>query len=343
MASHERPLAPPPHQLLAGKQATELGLKEIPAPPATRVEVEDIDLTLAARVFGRERVGEARRDLIGIKAIDRRMRLHMPATALVYRSVDGDEVELSFALESRILDEHNRAFALAEGPKKARLLTELAKPNQIGTDLLSRRIMSLDRQMEGSPTPGKRPKLTLPSRSPPVSREFLRRLSVLDHPPLLKDAIGTSRQRVLIISPWITSQVVDGAMLKEIEEMLDRNVHFYLGFGLDDRPEQKPKPIPAQLEKLAAKYSNFKLQRLGNTHEKILIKDREYAVLTSFNWLSFKGDPTRPLRLERGVCISEAKIVDAEFATLVSRFEMSSRQQGRRGAGLEHKDGTRIP
>jgi hypothetical protein len=144
------PITPPVQQLLAGKQAADLGLREISALPAARIEVEDIDLTLAARAFGSERVGEARRDLIGIKAIDRRMRLHMPATALVYRSVDGDEVELSFALESRILDEHNRAFALAEAPKKARLLTELTKSNQVGTDSFSRRIMSLDRQIDAA-------------------------------------------------------------------------------------------------------------------------------------------------------------------------------------------------
>lgn len=316
-----KPIAPPEAQLLAGKQASDLGLKEIPALPPNRVEVSDIDTDLAARLFAKERIGETRRDLLSIKAIDRRMRLHLPATALVYRSSAGDEVELLFAIESKMLSEHNRAFALAEGPRKTRLLAELGKTDLIGTDSFSRRLASIDRSLEPSAKQAKRPPLSLPGRrssSPPI--ESLRRLSVLDHPPLLRDAFLTAVERVLIICPWITSQVVDAKMLKLIESMLERGVAFYLGFGLDDESGKKQKPIPAQLEALTMRYPKFRLMRLGNTHEKVLIKDREFAVLTSFNWLSFRGDASRPLRLERGVCIQHTETVDEEFHTLASRF-----------------------
>ncbi len=326
-----KPIAPPAMQLMKGKEATDAGLKEIPALPAGRIEAEDIDISQAARLFNQERVGEARRDLLAIKAIDRRMRLHMPATVLVFRSNDGDEIELSFAIESKMLDEHSRAFALAEGPKKARLLTDLAKPNLIGTDSFSRRISAIDRQIDDPAVTGKKPRLTVSAKAPQLPRNSLRRLSVLEHPPLLWDAITNSKERLLIICPWITSQVVDAKMLKEIEGMLERKVRFYLGFGLDEEGGKKAKPIPAQLEKLSVRYENFVLLRLGNTHEKILIKDREYAVFTSFNWLSFRGDPTRALRLERGVCITESGFVESEFVALAPRFESSAaRRKGAR-------------
>ncbi|NKM42076.1 hypothetical protein GFL68_28205 [Rhizobium laguerreae] len=316
-----KPIAPPEAQLLAGKQAAELGLKEIPALPPTRVEVSDIDTDLAARLFAKERIGETRRDLLSIKAIDRRMRLHLPATALVYRSSAGDEVELLFAIESKMLDEHNRAFALAEGPRKTRLLAELGKTELIGTDSFSRRLASIDRSLDPSTKTAKRPSLSLPGRRAPIPpKETLKRLSVLDHPPLLRDAFVTAVERVLIICPWITSQVVDAKMLALIESMLERGVAFYLGFGLDDEVGKKQKAIPPQLEALTRRYPKFRLVRLGNTHEKVLIKDREFAVLTSFNWLSFRGDASRPLRLERGVCIQHAETVDEEFNTLASRF-----------------------
>ncbi|WP_027582895.1 hypothetical protein [Bradyrhizobium sp. Ai1a-2] len=338
-----KPIAPPAIQLLKGKEAVDFGLKEIPALPATRVEAEDIDISLAARLFNQERVGEARRDLLAIKAIDRRMRLHLPATVLVFRSTDGNEVELSFAIESKLLDDHSRAFALAEGPKKARLLTDLAKPHLIGTDSFSRRISAIDRQIDEVSAAAKKPRLTLLPRTPQLPRNSLRRLSVLEHPPILWDAITTAKDRLLIICPWITAQVVDAKMLKEIEALLERKVRFYLGFGLDEQGGKKAKPIPEQLEKLSLRYNNFVLLRLGNTHEKILIKDREYAVLTSFNWLSFKGDPTRALRLERGVCISEPEYVESEFVSLAPRFDAPA---GRRKGGRdenEPKGGKHLP
>jgi hypothetical protein len=84
------------------------------------------------------------------------------------------------------------------------------------------------------------------------------------------------------------------------------------------------------LEALAVKYQHFKLQRLGNTHEKILVKDREFIAMTSFNWLSFRGDPKRTLRLERGICVRDAAIVQAEFELLVARFEPVARGGRRR-------------
>ncbi len=331
-----KPIAPPAAQLLKGKEATDFGLKEIPALPASRIEAEDIDISLAARLFNQERLGETRRDLLAIKTIDRRMRLHMPATVLVFRSNDGDEIELSFAIESKMLDEHSRAFALAEGPKKARLLTDLTKPHLIGADSFSRRISAIDRQIDDAPVAGKRPRLTLSTKSPQLPRNSLRRLGVLEHPPLLWDAIMNAKERLLIICPWITSQVVDGRMLKEIEAMLERKVRFYLGFGLDEEGGKKVKPIPLQLEKLSTRYENFVLERLGNTHEKILIKDADYVVFTSFNWLSFRGDPHRALRLERGVCITEQEFVESEFVALAPRFAPSVGK--RRGAREQSRE-----
>jgi hypothetical protein len=49
--------------------------------------------------------------------------------------------------------------------------------------------------------------------------------------------------------------------------------------------------------------------RLPNTHAKILIYDDVY-ITSSFNWLSFKGDPSRTYRMEEGTLIEGAAQAD---------------------------------
>ena len=44
-----------------------------------------------------------------------------------------------------------------------------------------------------------------------------RYLSVVDHPPLLADAVKTAQNRLLVISPWISAGVVNGEFLKNLE------------------------------------------------------------------------------------------------------------------------------
>lgn len=317
------PIEPPAQTLLSGKQPEELGLKEIPALPAAKVEVSDIDITDAARILGKER-SQGRRDLLAIKAIERRMRLHLPVTALVFRQIEGDEVEILFASDTQLLDAHNRAFALAEGPRKTRLLTEFAKTDQTGSDSFARRVSMLAKNAE-SPKQDvatkKRATLRVRSSMPDGS---LQRLTVLDHPPLLREAIENANQRVLIFSPWITSLVVDGAMIRAFRKLLNRGATLHIGYGLDD-DRKAGKSIPLELQNLAEEYPNFHLKRFGDTHEKVLIKDDEYAVLTSFNWLSFRGDAERKLRRELGIKVSDQAYVEKEYALLEARFRAKAR------------------
>lgn len=65
-------------------------------------------------------------------------------------------------------------------------------------------------------------------------------------------------------------------------------------------------------------------QRLGDTHAKVLIKDDEFAVVTSFNWLSFKGDPKLAFGDEQGVLLSRRELVEEKFVTELKRFQQST-------------------
>ena len=62
------------------------------------------------------------------------------------------------------------------------------------------------------------------------------------------------------------------------------------------------------------------LVKLSNTHEKVLIKDNEYMVITSFNWLSFKGDPNKGFRQETGYYTESKEAINQMKANLSNRM-----------------------
>jgi len=152
-------------------------------------------------------------------------------------------------------------------------------------------------------------------------------LYVNEHPPLLQDAICTARTRLLIISPWITAEVVDADFLAKVEKLLVKGVEVYIGYGISENETQKLKQSDYEarekLRALLSRYRNLVYTRLGNTHAKVLIKDSEYAAITSFNWLSFKGDPARKFRDEQGVLLRRPELIEEKFSTQVAKFHAS--------------------
>jgi len=87
-------------------------------------------------------------------------------------------------------------------------------------------------------------------------------------------------------------------------------------------PEQRrrlDRRAERDLEKLADRYANFCFVRLGGTHAKVLLSDK-FVVTTSFNWLSFRGDPHGTFRDEQGMLVSVPEMVDERFDRNVSRL-----------------------
>ena len=156
-----------------------------------------------------------------------------------------------------------------------------------------------------------------------LSKLPYRRLQVYEHPDVLQDSIKEAKERLAIISPWITRTVVDDEFVAELDKCLRRGVKVFIGYGIGDKnlPFGQKEAVES-LEALVNRYPElFVLKELGDTHAKILIKDRDFYVVTSFNWLSFKGDPKKKFREEWGVYISDQVEVDDFFSTLELRFK----------------------
>ena len=146
-------------------------------------------------------------------------------------------------------------------------------------------------------------------------------LSTYDHRPLLIDALKNAQNTVVIVSPWIKSSGLNNEILSLIEKAVQRKTRVIIGYGISEK-EDSDKWIIERLKSFQEKkYGEYlKLIRLSNTHEKVLIKDNEFMVITSFNWLSFKGDPKRGFRQETGY-YTESKEAIAQMKENLSQKE----------------------
>ena len=77
------------------------------------------------------------------------------------------------------------------------------------------------------------------------------------------------------------------------------------------------------LRNLDQRNKTLKLKRWGDTYAKVLIKDGEFAAITSFNWLSFNGDPKKKFRDEQGVLLHAPELIEKKPQHLGTNWDRS--------------------
>lgn len=353
-----------PYQLLEFKELQSEGLIQIEVYPPKRPKLDELSAADLERLLRQTPASkERRRDILAIRGLDPRSirKLYVRATALLFRGIEGDETQLAFVIDGKLSRDHENAFSQSEGfsrtvrsvekrdPEEIREIQAAAAAAQLPTLISSmqERIQSSARNAEAAVAELSDQltyaedveKQKLKSRLQ-IAEESLAKLKddekefavkylyVTDHPPLLQDALLNAKQRLMIISPWIKAPAVDTSFLSAVEALLQRNVAIYIGYGISAIETQNLKQIHKDardaLRSLASRYKHFVLQRLGDTHAKVLIKDDEFAVVTSFNWLSFKGDPKLAFRDEQGVLLRRRELVEEKFFTELKRFHQGT-------------------
>lgn len=334
-----RPIATDELRLWEPKDLRERGIREIRPYPARRPNPDEVRGDELQSVLRKPAQGNERGiQILQVKSVSRAFANFIPAIALIYKRETGGEVQVGFAIDGRLSREHENAFAASDGPARMGITpVALAQPlpNDSGIDLpisppdpdnlrkkaaREKAIAKMRREIakkKGKDAGDLDVDHARASSAPPsASRRDIETIAVYDHPPLLREALEETRSRLIIISPWITDAVVDKNFLQTLTARLRQGIDIFIGYGLG--LEEKEIRAVKQLERLATEFSNFHFVRLGDTHAKILIKDEEWFVTTSFNWLSFRGDPKRTFREEWGTRVSVPETV-ADYARKILR------------------------
>jgi len=141
------------------------------------------------------------------------------------------------------------------------------------------------------------------------------------HRDYLFKALKDAESRVMIVSPWITGYVVDKNFLKQLEETLKREIQVYIYYGIKGSNQQNNPISIKNLEDLSEQYKNFEFKKVKNTHRKILVCDKKFGIVTSFNFLSFRADPNLTYRDELGVIIRDTSTIEDLFQSGQSLFD----------------------
>lgn len=313
-----------PEQLYRAREMKDFGYFEIPHCNSKRFEVEDIPVEDFDRVLERQQVKqEDKGELLAIRRIERRELRYLRCVTLFYRSLSKrDEVEVAFWREDGPSLEHENSFRAQGGPEL------------IGTKVLADSGPITPEEPSSLPPIVTSPPSTQEASEPgPSPRKGQERHHVLvdtlhsvlchEHPGLLEQALLNAKKRLLIISPWIRHQVVNLEFIARMEAALKRGVQVYIGYGIDEGGDRQRNnaaqnkiaitpQAKRELDGLARKFKNFRFVYVGNTHRKSLVCDDVFAVTTSFNWLSFRGDTGKP-RDERGWVVRKKQYVDMQF------------------------------
>lgn len=132
--------------------------------------------------------------------------------------------------------------------------------------------------------------------SPAKTNKKTQHLSIWKTQAKFREAIKTAKNKLLIESPWIKRATLNYA--DDIEKALKRGVEIIILYGIEFNDEHY-KRAERKMEEFNNKYKNFHLihlpthfEDIGNnqktgTHRKLVIKDDEYYISGSFNFLSF--------------------------------------------------------
>lgn len=282
---------------------------------------------------------ETRTYVLAIKEFFRKQLYFLQALGLVYRAVDGDEIQVAFIIDGQPSPEHDAAFARMDGIHLLGIDREFSTlRNTEELQQLVEEATTVAREMEppalqeSQSTPPSRHQSVMTSDpllhlSPEQKRDLEQRgiayLAVQDHPTLLEYATKECHERLMIICPFLHEMVVTAGFVDRLESLLRNGRSIYIGYGMPDKGGRKPtkgqENVIVALQKLVKKYSRLKVTKIGS-HAKILLVDSTFLVLGSFNWLSFHGDPERPFRDEQSVLITIPVMIEKKFRDLVSRF-----------------------
>lgn len=122
-----------------------------------------------------------------------------------------------------------------------------------------------------------------------------------------------TRRKMLMVSPWISTSVMDREMFNRLEKFAAEGKTLYISWGIAKHLKNEDRAPDAELIKRIRSIQHkdgtpaIFIRWFGNQHNKEIVIDQNTLLLGSFNWLSYRGDYN--LRHESVMVTSEGDLI----------------------------------
>lgn len=337
------------YNLLRPRDLEESGRVEVPPVRKRRVTTTDLQIDDIDREVRALRSRATKPTVLAVEWIHRADRYFLPAEVAVFEAIGGGDAQISVLIDRRPSPSHESALEKLGGldyigatldresadPTESLVIdygaeeaTELAAqaPSVVERDRAKRERVTISREPTEDGDDDE-----APSPSTTATTSGVEFIDTYEHRVYLDRALAETKERLIIISPWISAHVVNTGFLERLAQLLRRRVQVHIGYGLDQRPGDRAvsnadERAEQALVNLSNRYENFTLVRLGNTHSKQLLFDDTH-VSGSFNWLSFQGSRGKAYRHEESTVVRIKHKVDGKYDDLIGRLGRASQDQ----------------
>lgn len=312
--------------LIQKAEAVERGMIVVPPRKTSRISIDEVQAGEVNRILRGTEGKTLRKEVLSVRRIRPFTHRFFPVKLLVFGDFDSGEVELAAVVDGDASVDHDRALTEIGGPDALGISIDEPEGRPVLSDELEA-VRVPDEEVSGLRSAAIAGRIEASSREAvaiadpaPTSAEEMslqniqvRSVSVFEHREFLMEALNSAARRILLISPWIKSAVVDTDFVQRLEQRLRRGVRVTIAYGIGDNDSQSDAQAIERLRNLSRRYSQlFRFVRLANSHAKVLIFD-DLWISTSFNWLSFRGDPERTYRMEEGTLVKIPGQVTAQY------------------------------
>lgn len=287
-------------------------IRPYPAEPPTVAELAIPDVT---RVIRRQGGEDFRRTVLALKRIVRRNNVYREAVALVFAADRGAEVQVAFAIDGKLSEPHERAFAEHNGPRKMGFIKALeegdarrrierivgkevirAGPDRVVLDKARRehadaeaevRTLEIPAQGAGRSAPAsvalRRAKDRLGSSIHSLQAMPVRPMAAHEQLDLLQEALLGAKRSLVITSAGFWPMIVNGYLLRELDRLAESGTAIRVETQLaplDAKAAADGRGPLAELSKRAAR-GTLELVKVQRRELHFLVQDDELGVVTN--------------------------------------------------------------
>jgi DNA-binding MarR family transcriptional regulator len=300
------------------RRASELksyGALEIRPYPAEPPSISELAIPEVARVIRRQGGGDFRRTVLALKRAVRRNNVFREAVALVFAADRGSEIQIAFAIDGKLSEQHERAFAEHSGPKKMGFVKAIAEGQArhhlqrlVGKDVVrsfpGRSAMAEARCEQLEAEAGIRavePAAQGANRNSAAAialRAAQERLSVAKHniqslqtrplacyeiDELLDEALANASRSLVVTSAGLQPLILNGHRLREVDRLVEAGVDIRVETNLTPSPDPRGgnhyDPL-AELTRRAIQ-KRLSIQKSPKRELYFLIQDQDLAVVSN--------------------------------------------------------------